>query len=164
MLHMIVGSTGAGKTTYSMKLETALPAVRFSIDEWMMDLFWADAPAELSFDWAYERVERCGKVIHETAARVSRANGQAVIDTAFTTANERQAFYDWATAANVPFHLHFIDVPQDVRWQRVLNRNAEKGATHAFDVDRGMFDFVENRWERPTADELAKVPHTIITD
>ncbi len=164
MLHMIVGSTGAGKTTYSMKLETALPAVRFSIDEWMMGLFWGDAPADISFDWAYERVERCGKIINETAARVVRANGQAVIDTAFTTAAERQAFYDWATAQDIPFHLHFIDVPKDIRWQRVQNRNAEKGDTHAMDVDRGMFDFVEARWERPTDAELAKVPHTIITD
>lgn len=164
MLHMIVGSTGAGKTTYSMKLETALPAVRFSIDEWMMGLFWGDAPADISFDWAYERVERCGTLIHETAARVARANGQAVIDTAFTTSAERQAFYDWAKTANVPFHLHFVDVPQEVRWKRVQNRNAEKGATHAMDVSRDMFDFVEARWERPSDTELAKVPHTIITD
>ena len=52
-IHMVCGSTGAGKTTYSMKLENALPAVRFSIDEWMMELFWPDASPETTFDWAY---------------------------------------------------------------------------------------------------------------
>jgi len=44
VFHFICGSTGAGKTTYALKLSDEIGAVRFSIDEWMAALFWMDTP------------------------------------------------------------------------------------------------------------------------
>ena len=43
-LILVVGCTGAGKTTYARQLAAELGAVRFSIDEWMMALFGPDVP------------------------------------------------------------------------------------------------------------------------
>ena len=40
LIHLICGSTGAGKTTYALELAERIGAVRFSIDEWMTALFW----------------------------------------------------------------------------------------------------------------------------
>ena len=58
-IHLICGSTGAGKTTYALQLAEKLYAVRFSIDAWMAALFWMDTPQPLDPAWSIERVERC---------------------------------------------------------------------------------------------------------
>ncbi len=42
-VHLIAGSTGAGKTTYARALAEQVGGVRFSIDEWMTALFWMDS-------------------------------------------------------------------------------------------------------------------------
>ena len=38
-LHVVVGLPGAGKTTLARRLETSLPALRLTPDEWMVPLF-----------------------------------------------------------------------------------------------------------------------------
>jgi len=39
-VHLISGSTGAGKTTYARELSERIEGVCFSIDRWMSTLFW----------------------------------------------------------------------------------------------------------------------------
>lgn len=46
-IHLICGSTGAGKTTYSARLSEQTGAVSFSIDDWMVTLF---GPARFCLD------------------------------------------------------------------------------------------------------------------
>jgi hypothetical protein len=57
LIHLICGSTGAGKTTYALRLSDQLEGIRFSIDEWMAMLFWMDTPQPLNPAWSIERVE-----------------------------------------------------------------------------------------------------------
>jgi tRNA A37 N6-isopentenylltransferase MiaA len=45
MIHLIVGNTGAGKTTYSNALRKKTNGVIFSIDKWNKTLFLADKKA-----------------------------------------------------------------------------------------------------------------------
>jgi len=65
LLHFLVGSTGAGKTTHAIDFCEQAGAVRFSIDEWMARLFWMDAPQPIEADWAMARVQRCSEQIWE---------------------------------------------------------------------------------------------------
>ena len=37
-VHLLCGLNGAGKTTLARSLEASLPAVRFSLDDWMLRL------------------------------------------------------------------------------------------------------------------------------
>jgi len=48
-----------------------------------------------------------------------------------------------------------LDVPVEVRWARVCERNAGASATYTFAVSREMFDAMEAMWELPDAEELA---------
>ena len=156
LIHLISGSTGAGKTTYALRLSDHLKGIRFSIDEWMTTLFWMDTPQPLNPAWSMERVERCTTQIWAVAEQTAARNVPCVLDLGFSQTKSRAKFAGDAQAAGLSVQLHFIDVPAEERWQRVATRNAQKGETYqlGFDVTREMFDFVEGLWEPPTHAEM----------
>lgn len=154
LIHLICGSTGAGKTTYALGLTGRLGAVRFSIDEWMTALFGKDTPQPLSVAWAMERVERCNAQIWAVAQRIAERGIPCVLDVGLTRAESRARFAGLARDAGLTIQLHFIDTPVEERWRRVEGRNAEKGDTYQFAVTRKMFEFVESIWEAPTDAEM----------
>jgi predicted kinase len=146
---LIVGSTGAGKTTYARRLAEELGGVRFSIDEWMTALFWVDSPQPLEFAWTMERVERCEAQIFAMVRQLAERGVPALLDLGFTTKAHRDKFRALAAEAQLSAAVHFIDVPADERWFRVNRRNKERGETYAMQVDRQMFDFMDAMWEPP---------------
>jgi predicted kinase len=156
VIHFVCGSTGAGKTTYAIRLSSEIRAVRFSIDEWMAALFWMDSPQPLDPDWSMERVERCFGQMWRTAIGVANCGTPAVLDWGFGSARQRAHYAGLASEASVAVKLHILDAPVEERWRRVCRRN-EDGATAQlpFDVTREMFDFVETMWEPPTPEEIA---------
>jgi len=153
-VHMVCGLTGAGKSTYSERLRLDVTGVRFSIDDWMANLFFMDRLPTSDFEWFYERVQRCCAQMRDTAEHVLHTGTPVVLDCGFTNQHERQIFYDWADDLGWPVTLHFLDPGVDTCWQRVEQRNAEKGATYALTVTRDMFDFMLNIWQAPTAAEM----------
>lgn len=40
MIHLIIGNTGSGKTTYANQLKAELNGVLFSIDKWNNTCLW----------------------------------------------------------------------------------------------------------------------------
>jgi predicted kinase len=150
---LVVGCTGAGKTTYARALADERGALRFSIDEWMMALFGPDLPNPIQFDWMMERVNRCEDVIFTMARQGVAIGCPAVLDLGFTKKVHRDKFRTLYADAGLSVAVHFVDVPREVRWQRVEQRNHTKADTFAMEVDRGMFDFMEGMWEPPATDE-----------
>jgi predicted kinase len=164
-IYLICGSTGAGKTTYAMRLSDETGAVRFSIDEWMAALFWMDAPKPLESDWAMERVHRCHNQIWAMALQVAKRGRSCVLDCGFGQRSDRSKFAQLAREAGLALELHLLDVPAGERWRRTEARNAAKAQTYQlpFDVTREMFDFVESIWESPSAAELATLNAVIVS-
>lgn len=62
-IHIVFGPQGAGKSTYARALAADVAGVRFSIDEWMHELYSADSPTPLRLDWVMVRVQRCERRI-----------------------------------------------------------------------------------------------------
>ena len=155
-VRMVFGSQGAGKTTYSRQLADQVQATRFSIDDWMGELFGQDVPKPMSFPWIMERVQRCERRIWSIASDVVARGGSAVLDLGFMKASDRSRFVSLAKARGLAVQLHFVDAPHAVRRARVLSRNATKGETFAFEVTPAMFDFMEKQFESPTEAELSK--------
>jgi predicted kinase len=153
--HLVCGSTGAGKTTYSLDLVQQLNGVRFSIDEWMVGLFGEDKPEPLRFDWVVERVGRCETQIGRLATQCARAGVSPVLDLSFLRARNRADFADIAKQAGISIVLHVLDVPAGERWKRVKARNEAQGETFSLTVSQPIFDFMEKIWEPPTAAEMA---------
>lgn len=152
-LNLVVGCTGAGKSTYARGLADELGALRFSIDEWMVALFWADSPQPIEFAWAIERVNRCEAQIFAMVRQAAQRGVPVVLDLGFTTKAHRDKFRALGEEAGLSVAVHFVDVPANERWRRVEQRNAQQGETFSLTVDRAMFDFMEGLWEPPSEDE-----------
>lgn len=155
VIHLVCGSTGAGKTTFSMRLAREQGALRLSIDEWMVTLFGPDQPEPIEFSWMMERIGRCEAQMWAMAVQAAERGMGSVIDCGLTRADHRRKFADLAREAGLPVVLHHLDTPVEERWRRVERRNAEKGETFRLEVTRQMFDFIEGMWEAPDEGEMA---------
>ena len=153
-LHLVAGSTGAGKTTHALALVRQLGAMHFSIDDWMVKLFGPDAPQPPQWPWIAERVARCERHIEAMALALGRLGVSSVLDTGLLRADKRRALADAARTAGLGVKLHFVDVPADERWRRVTARNEQQGETYRVTVTRPMFDFIETIWQAPDATEM----------
>jgi predicted kinase len=119
----VTGSTGAGKSTFARDLAERVGGVRFSIDEWMTALFWMDSPEKKDFSWAMERIARCEAQIAAVSVSLAMVGVDAVLDLGFTLREHREAWLKRAREAGVAVELHVLDVPAEVRWGRVCERN-----------------------------------------
>nr|WP_299684067.1 ATP-binding protein [uncultured Dokdonia sp.] len=162
MIHMILGNTGAGKTTYALSLRDKEQGVIFSIDHWNKTLFLDDKTPEDGVDWFLERIERSDTMIQSIVAQMATAGTPAILDLGFAKKERRDRFYAFAKAYNIPIQLHFLDIPLEIRKQRVMQRNQEKGETFQFEVSETDVEFMESWFEKPTPKELAHA-HIITT-
>lgn len=150
---LIVGCTGAGKTTYARTLANKIGALRFSIDEWMGPLFGPDMPEPVMFEWMMERINRCESLIFTLVQQATARDLPVILDLGFTKRQHRDKFRKLSAEIGLGAAVHFVDVNPEIRWHRVQMRNEQQGETYAMRVDRAMFEFMENMWEPPTVAE-----------
>ncbi|WP_342071646.1 AAA family ATPase [Yoonia algicola] len=160
LIHLICGSTGAGKTTYARELATNIGGAVFSIDEWMVTLFGEDAPAHLDPTWIFPRVHRCETQIWAIASQLGMLRVPAILDLGFQRREHRQRFSGLAKQAELTAKLHVLNVDASERWRRVNFRNKDQGETFHMEITRSMFDYIENAWEPPSDDEIEAVART----
>lgn len=154
MIHLILGNTGSGKTTYANTLKKETKGILFSIDTWNNTLFLADKKPEDGLDWFLERIERAETIILDLITQLENANTDAILDLGLSKLAHREKFRKFAALHNYQMKTHFLDISKATRLQRVLQRNKEQGATFEFEVTQENFDFMESWFERPTALEM----------
>ena len=155
MIHLVCGSTGAGKTTYATRLRQQLGGLHLSIDDWMVNLFAADKPAQPSWPWIEERLRRCERQVLTTALELAHAGMPSILDLGLQRIEQRQRVAERASAAGIGVRLYFLDVGAKERWRRVEQRNTQQGKTFRMKVSRPMFDFIETIWQPPTDEEMS---------
>ena len=162
MLHLIVGNTGSGKTTYSNELKKKTKGVIFSIDTWNNTLFLPDKTETDGLEWFLERIERAEKMILNVVAQLEESDTDAILDLGLSKFKHREKFRAFAASNGFEIKLHFLDISKNTRWQRVQQRNTEKGATFEFEVSEENFGFMETWFEKPTENEL--IGSVVITE
>ena len=153
-IHLVIGSTGAGKSTYARQLAEKTSGARFAIDEWITALYGEDRPVDADYHWYRERIDRATDKIWRVASQLVNLGMDSVLEIGLTQHVEREKFYQRVREAGVTLRLHVLDAPREVRWQRVEQRNQHQGETFSMEVTRGMFDFVEEMWEPPKEEEM----------
>jgi predicted kinase len=154
MIHLILGNTGAGKTTYAQELKKKVQGVIFSVDHWNNTLFMADKQLTDGVDWFLERIARGDTMIRSLVKQLEEAGVDSILDLGFAKEERRANFCNFAKANSFNYQLHFLDIPKEIRRQRVVQRNTNKGDTFQFEVSNADFEFMETWFERPTDKEL----------
>tara|TARA_R110002096_G_scaffold432061_1_gene648168 strand:+ start:6176 stop:6664 length:489 start_codon:yes stop_codon:yes gene_type:complete len=154
MIHLIVGNTGSGKTTYSNELRSKTNGIIFSIDKWNNTLFLADKKPDDGLEWFLERIERAEKMIMDLVKQLEGSKTDSILDLGLSKLEHRERFRKFAELNSYDLTTHFLDISKETRLSRVLKRNTEKGETFEFEVSKENFDFMESWFEKPTEDEM----------
>lgn len=154
MIHLIVGNTGSGKTTYSNKLKKNNKGVLFSIDKWNNILFIPDKKSTDGLNWFLERIDRTEKIIMNLIEQLESSNTDTILDLGLSKFEHREKFRKFAKNNGFEIKLHFLDLSKKIRFKRVMSRNQKKGETFEFEVTQENFDFMENWFEKPMEKEL----------
>ena len=154
MIHLIVGNTGSGKTTYSNQLKEKTKGIVFSIDKWNKTLFLPDKKSSDGLDWFLERIDRAEVLIFDLILQLENTTTDSILDLGLSKFEHREKFRKFAVSNTIEIKLHFLDISKATRLKRVLQRNNEKGVTFEFDVSQDNFEFMETWFERPSMEEL----------
>ena len=154
MIHLIVGNTGSGKTTYSTELKSKSKAIIFSIDNWNKTLFLEDKKPNDGLEWFLERIDRAETMMMDLIHQLEEVRVDAILDLGLSKLEHREKFRRFAQQNNYEIKIHFLDISKETRYKRVMKRNEEKGDTFAFEVSKENFNFMETWFEKPTEKEL----------
>ncbi|MBE9157055.1 AAA family ATPase [Nodosilinea sp. LEGE 06152] len=150
--HLMYGFIGSGKTTYATQLEKDLPALRFSIDEWMIALYGQDSP-ESEFE---ERYIRTADLIWNIATRVLELDQDVILDFGFWSRKSRDDARERLSRAGAGFTLYYVTCADEVMEARALSRTAAM-PKHALYIDKEAIDSLRGRFELLGYDESCKV-------
>jgi predicted kinase len=154
MIHLIVGNTGAGKTTYSNILKARVNGIIFSIDKWNNTLFLADKKPTDGLEWFLERIERAEKIILNLIEQLEASQVDSILDLGLSKLEHREKFRKFAAENGYQIKYHFLDISKETRWKRVMERNHEQGETFEFEVTLENFEFMESWFEKPSETEM----------
>lgn len=162
MIHLIVGNTGSGKTTYSTELKRKNKGIIFSIDKWNKTLFLADKEPNDGLEWFLERIDRAEEMIMDLVQQLENSKTDSILDLGLSKYEHREKFRKFANENGYELKTHFLDISKETRMERVMKRNDEKGATFEFEVTKENFEFMESWFEKPSEKEI--VDGIIITE
>lgn len=148
-LILICGLPGSGKTTLAKQIESERPALRLTLDEWIVRLFGTD-PTTATLDWCRGPVEAVQWTVAERALSLGI---NVTLDFGFWPRSEREDFRSRAAALGARSEVHSLVLPRSVLSARLAARNADL-LPYAFRVTEAQLDLWWSLFEPPTSDEL----------
>lgn len=76
------------------------------------------------------------------------------MDLGLSKFSHREKFRKFAEQHRFEVKIHFLDISKEKRWERIMKRNKERGATFEFEVTKENFDFMETWFEKPSEKEI----------
>lgn len=145
-LVVVCGLPGSGKTTLGRRLEFEYGATRLSPDEWM---------AALDVDVFDEQTRALVEQVQWRLAQRLLQLGQVVVMKWGTWAREeRDALREGARALGAAVELRVLDEPDDVLWDRVCARDAERPGGRR-PLTRAELEGYAASFQRPDSGELS---------
>jgi predicted kinase len=148
-IHLVIGPVGAGKSTFARELCRAHSALRLTLDEWMTGLFSPDRPDSGVPAWYMERAARCVEQIWKVTRSALEAGTDVVLEIGLIQKRDRQQLYRRVAEGACALTMYVLDAPRDVRRERILQRNREKGHTFSMVVPPAIFEMASDLWEPP---------------
>lgn len=158
-IYLIEGPVGAGKSTYAAVLAARVGGVPIALDDWFARLFSPDRPSTDLMPWYIERKARLLDHIWRHAQALQACGITPVLELGLVERRSREAFYLRARDAGVELAVSLLTASREVRRERVMRRNAERGPTFSMVVPEAFFELASDVWEEP--DELEIAEHRI---
>jgi len=148
-IHLVEGPVGAGKSTYAAQLAVQYSAPRFNLDEWMVTLFSADRPETGFMPWYAERKDRCIEQIWNLSSDLIESEQSAVLELGLIQREDRRDLYKRVDDMEISLVVYVLDVPKEVRQQRVRQRNTQRSGTFRMHVSDKIFELANSMWQAP---------------
>jgi predicted kinase len=132
--HLIYGFIGSGKTTFARRLEAQQPVLRFSFDEWMVQLYGTNPPKELFHDYWI----RVNHLITHQWSRALTLGIDVVLDEGLWHRRRRDQVRTLVTSLGADFKLYHVQCSESTMRTRTLLRN--ENLTDSFYIDEAAFD------------------------
>jgi predicted kinase len=143
----LCGKPGSGKSYIANKIAKHYKSIMFSADKIMLKLFGEINGREV-FD---NKLKLCKEMIYEiTDSILENTQANIIFDFGFWTKMERKNIKERFKDYNVIFV--YIKTADDIRWERVENRNNEGGINN-YNFDRETFEFLSKIFEEFSDDE-----------
>lgn len=144
-LYLIAGMPGSGKTALSRQLAEENNAIRLEPDAWLVTL--GTKPITEGLRQSVEELQ-----LH-IATDLLRLGVSVILENGFWLRSEREELRDRAHALGAHAQLHVMDVPMNVRWERIQQRNAISSIGV---ISLSQLESWEERWEFPDATERSR--------
>jgi predicted kinase len=144
--YLICGFLGSGKTTFAKRLETQETALRLTHDEWMVQLYGRNPPAEKFSEYA-SRVSRLQESIW---LRWLELGGNVVLDLNFWSRSHRDRTRELVATRRADSVLYYLTCSENTARQRVARRTEKADSLVISDE---TFNVLQHRWEEPQQDE-----------
>jgi predicted kinase len=153
-IYLIEGPVGAGKSTFAASLAARIGGVHIALDEWFTRLFSPDRPSSDVMPWYNERKARPLDHIWNHARALQACGIPPVLELGLVQRRSREDFYSRARDASMELAVYLLDASRDVRRERVMRRNIEKGPTFSVVVPAPFFEMASDIWEEPDEFEI----------
>ena len=155
-IYLIEGPVGAGKSTFAASLATRVGGTHIALDEWFARLFSPDRPNTDLMPWYIERKARLLDHIWTHAQALVACGIAPILELGLVHRQSREAFYERAREAGVDLSVYLLLASRDLRRDRVMRRNVEKGPTFSMVVPAPFFEMASDTWEEPDEEEIAE--------
>jgi predicted kinase len=141
----MVGLPGAGKTTRARQIEAEHPALRLTLDEWMIPLF--GVPVAGGKQDVLE-----GRLVW-LAVQALRIGVSVILDFGVWSRHERSALRWLAAEAGANCELHYLEIDQQEQ-QRRLERRLERDPGSTYEMKYFDLNTFRSQFQVPSQDEL----------
>jgi len=124
-LFLTVGLPGSGKTTKAKELEDKFDAIRFTPDEYIIEIFGTDLNIEQR-DSLREPVEHALWTLAENALRLAR---NVIVDFGLWTVEERNSFRESGESYGAEVFFVQCYEPIEILWERISSRPESQSGT-----------------------------------
>jgi predicted kinase len=152
-VYLIAGQLGSGKTTYAKKFELKHNAVRFTPDEWMLNLYEGIEIPNEKFDMYFYR---CCELCWTTAEKFLSYDVDIVLDFGFWKKANREKYRKLIESLGYNVKLIYIKCPEEMIRKRLheRNKNLPYGCYY---ISEDMYNYFSPQFEEPLAEENPEI-------